>query len=77
MLSIAAVMVAVFAGYAAEKGKVVIKGSTTVLPITRKPLKLSKPSNQKYPFQLKEAVPETGSRRSLTEHAISLIHPGR
>lgn len=36
LLAIAAVAVSMISGYAAEKGKVVIKGSTTVLPITMK-----------------------------------------
>lgn len=42
MLSVAAVVISVFAGYAAEKGKVVIKGSTTVLPITMKAIEAFK-----------------------------------
>lgn len=36
MLAVAAVAASILGGYAAEKGKVVIKGSTTVLPITMK-----------------------------------------
>ena len=36
LTAVAAVAVSILSGYAAEKGKVVIKGSTTVLPITMK-----------------------------------------
>lgn len=42
MLSVAAVVLSVFAVNASEKGKVVIKGSTTVLPITMKAIEAFK-----------------------------------